>query len=258
MDFFKTTAEAKDYARKIFSILHQGIHSLPITEPEVQGNEYFTFLADDHVVRIARNQTVSDAIQKEADIMTALRGKVTAAYVPEVVMAEPKENLMVIKRFAGINLTAKRLRALSPEQRAQVAEQIGQFMAQMHQAMPQDPLLLRTDAYKWDKELDKLHLAFANASGADSARLLRAREYMSHHSSVRDAFVMTHGDLKPGNILYSDADQIAVVDFMNAKPNFAHHDFISLSHAYPKEFVSQIAQAYNKACLLYTSDAADE
>lgn len=249
MEFRKTIEDAEDFARLIVAQLRPGLSGLPITQPEKQGNEYFTLFAGDMVIRIARDENVRAAIQKEVDLLDELHQSITAATLPRVIAAQPEHHFMVIERLPGVVLNKDLLDSLSAQDREAAAHAIGAFAAQMHAAKPRDASILRTDPwYKWDRALDKLHLAVAHAEDEhDIARLMKVRRYMSHYSSLHDHFATIHGDLWAGNILYDTVNKkIGIIDFMNARADYAHRDFVTLSHFYERAFIAQIAEGYRK------------
>jgi|GEM_PF-2657864 len=237
------TALAKRYAQTIYPDLADQ----PLT-PAKQGNEYFTFLANDEVIRIARNQGVADNMGREAALQELFTGQFSEARTADITDFQPDNFCMRMRKLEGEPLTASLIETLPLHEQAAVALKLGTFIKELHGITPSDTSHLPPSDEMKTRLLGKIDgLEQRGDSQLDPQRLKQARSYVENQDQLPDTKAMIHGDLAPDNILYDPkTGSLGIIDFNNTKTAYRHQEFAVMAHFYPEKFVHSVIDSYQK------------
>lgn len=211
-----------------------------------QGNEYFTFLAKDEVIRVARNETVSNNMHREFSLLTQLNFKPFTAMIPAALDYQPDNSVMRIQKLEG-NPLSEVINTLLPSERTRVAGQIGLFLAELHsffreQSNPEQSEIVENRELLLSR-LEKIRSQ--TNTPEEQARLQEINAYIKNYETLDDRQAMIHGDVSPSNIIYDQiTGQIGVIDFNNCTSNLCHRDFSVMAHLFPTDFVQGAMSSY--------------
>lgn len=234
-----------DQAERFVRLVFPDLEGQPLDRTK-QGNEYFTFMTKDEVIRIARNEGVGTNMQREVALHAAVCAKDFSASIPQIIQFEPENNAMRIQKLPGKPLSDL-MDSLPAEELKDVARQTGLFLAELHGFFPKedDPANAEMNSNK-NVLLSRVEKMQTRTTDSDEiARLQRVRDYVAEYETLDDRQAMVHGDISPSNIIYDPATKtIGVIDFNNCHSSLCHRDFSVMGHLFPPSFVEDALESY--------------
>lgn len=238
----KRKAFALDYVCRVY-----GLDAKDVCIPE-QGEQTFTFIIGDRVIRLARSEGMSKMMGQEVEVLNTIEVK-TDFKTPKVLDYRPDQNnLVCISRLAGQPLSHREFSAfgeLGSAGQEEVAQKMGAFLGQMHKAFPQSDVI----DVPWREEvLHKINLALQQEIDPQKrARLNKADQYVQTYGINDGPYVMLHGDLHPGNVLFDKTTgEIGIIDFGSAKKGLAHRDFVKIRRSMSEPHYNAAIEGYEK------------
>ncbi|CAM6000157.1 unnamed protein product [Sphagnum balticum] len=214
-----------------------------------QGEQTYTFIAGDQVIRLGRSEAMSKIMAHEVRVMSALEGK-TDLVTPKILDFRPDQNgLLIISRLPGEPLSNSNFSAfgaLGHTGQDNLVRRMGKFLGQMHKLFPESNAI----DVPWRDEVQvKLQQALQQEKDPEvRERLQMADQYLQAYGRNKGPYVMLHGDLHPGNVMFDPlTSSLGVIDFGCAKMGLAHRDFVKISR-------SMSAEHYQRAVEGYTSE----
>jgi len=204
-------------------------------------------LVEDLVFRFPKTEQARRALHTEVAILTHLRGRVS---VPIPAPSRVEADVVVYPRVEGRTLDRLTLARSAPHDQQRLAEQIGRFLSELHQA-PIDESLPKTGA---PTTLEAQLARRADAELYVYPHLMKhQREYAeSLFEILQDptAFEfepsLIHGDLGPYHLLVTDSKLTGVIDFGTAGVGDPANDVACLLQNYGERFVARAGKVYPK------------
>jgi hypothetical protein len=129
--------EARLACAKIYAAQIYGLEAATLETPE-QGDQVFTFITDNKIIRIARSLGMSAVLREEAVLLRTLQGK-TKLSTPPVLDSRPDQHIMSIGLLPGEQLSQDEFAlwpTLTERTQNNIAARIGHFIGEMHGELP--------------------------------------------------------------------------------------------------------------------------
>lgn len=219
------------------------------------------------IFRFAWNEEGSRTLEREIRLLPELHFVVTlpipdirySGHVPDTGLA-----FVAYPRIPGLELTPERLLALDPSAQARCAQDLAQFLRELHSVGMERAMQLgvlrcgypfcRTEGgvvqgpaqLRYRQELAKL-LSYPVIDGSIAAYLRRLVEDLADGQAPGELpQAPVHGDLSPDHILYDKATGTitGVIDFSDTVVTSPLLDFTYLYHAYGQGFLTSLLEHY--------------
>lgn len=243
MIYCSNIVEAEALVRKILPDLTDVEFELP-----PQGAQNFVLIHDQQVIRVARHEWAAKTMERETKILRLLEAN-SPVSIPRFLDMLPDYHMMRITRVAGRHLSAEEIQRLSEKEMQNIAGQLADFMAYIHEGLllsDEQKATFRYDpSYFHELVFPRIAMLLTQDLSKDQKELLeKAKCYIEDYDLISDDIVLTHGDLTFGNILYDDkTNKIGIVDFTGSSMSYRHLDFKKLL-SYPKSFLRSVLTAY--------------
>jgi aminoglycoside 2''-phosphotransferase len=231
------------YAKRIKEI-EPGL-DLSLAEFNSEGLANDVVLFEDIVFRFPKTAHARRALGAEVAVLTHLHGRVS---VPIPAPSRVEADVIVYRRLEGRTLDRLTLNRLAPSDQQRLADQLGVFLAELHE-VALDANLPRTGApttyeVQLKRRRDAEQYVFPHL-------MKHQREYAeSIFEILRDptAFEfmpsLIHGDLGPYHVLVTGSELTGIIDFGTAGVGDPANDIACLLQNYGERFLERTSAAY--------------
>lgn len=202
-------------------------------------------LFEDVVFRFPKTDQARRALHAEVAVLTHLRGRVSVRIpAPSRVEAD----LIVYPRLKGRTLDRLTLNRLAPYDQHRLADQVGVFLAELHEGAL-DANLPRTGApttyeAQLTRRKDAEQYVFPHLMKHQREYAESIFEILEDPTVFEFTPTLIHGDLGPYHLLVTDSELTGIIDFGTAGVGDPANDIACLLQNYGERFLERANAAY--------------
>lgn len=235
-DTFVAHANKNSFARPMnTSHVHDNIIKLakifPHSARDLHGGENEVYLVNDTMIfRFPKDERSKSVNISEQALLQSLHARMTATRIPLYVLFDQNTGAGAYREIPGKPFSRRELQQLRPEERTQLAIDLGKSIGEIHSLPIEEasmlPVLATHKKYDFDKVASLINSANP-FSTIDRQKIQDALDTVREMLSRPESWVVLHGDLHEDNIIFNNKKKClaGVIDFSEAKLGPAAVDF---------------------------------